>query len=110
MSPCVIRYVVQKGWARGIFIILSNRTARAVAARVAAPLNPHDPARNPSAWGDFSEAAGMFSRLGIMQYPIESQQRPGVVGYVKFINSGESTSFAPLDLVVNGTVPADIAL
>jgi hypothetical protein len=51
-----------------------------------------DLSANPAVWGDFAEAAGILRRLGIMQHPIESQERPGDVAYVKFIDSGDSTA------------------
>ena len=41
---------------------------------------------NASDWGDFCHAAGLLSDKSITQIPIESEERPGEVSYVKFIS------------------------
>lgn len=46
------------------------------------------------AWGDFAEAQSVLSGLSISQHAIQSDERPGELAYVKFIDVGDLTAQA----------------
>ena len=54
-----------------------------------------------SVWGDFLKARETLRGLSIMQHPIYSDERPGELAHVKFIDTGDTTAQAfddaPLD-------------